>query len=83
MITFYCYSVNHQSGLQRNTFSKLSYIFNISKCAANYVISFEVYDGFIGQKDFKAMKAGKLAIRPWLSCPCNKNTLVDLPSSVD
>ena len=49
MITFYCYSVNHQSGLQRNTFSKLSYIFNISKCAANYVISFEVYDGFIGQ----------------------------------
>ena len=40
MTTFYYYSVNHQSGLQRNT----------SKCAANYVISFEVYDGFIGQK---------------------------------
>ena len=28
------------------------------------------------------MKAGKLAIRPWLSCQCNENTLVDLPSSV-
>ena len=28
------------------------------------------------------MKAGKLAIRPWLSCPYNKHTLVDLPSSV-
>ena len=51
MTTFYYCSVNHQSGLQRNTFSKLSYIFfNTSKCAANYVISFEVYDGFIGQK---------------------------------
>ena len=29
MTTFYYYSVNHQSGLQRNTFSKLSYIFLI------------------------------------------------------
>ena len=28
------------------------------------------------------MKAGKLAIWPWLSCPYNENTLVDLPSSV-
>ena len=28
------------------------------------------------------MKARKLAIWPWLSCPYNKNTLVDLPSSV-
>ena len=54
MTTFYYYSVNHQSGLQSNTFSKLSYIFfNTSKCAANYVISFEVYDGFIGQKILK------------------------------
>ena len=42
--TFYYYSV--KSGLQRNEFSKLSYIFfNTSKCAANYVISFEVYNG--------------------------------------
>ena len=54
MTTFYYYSVNHQSGLHRNTFSKLSYIFfNTSKCAANCVISFEVYDGFIGQKILK------------------------------
>jgi hypothetical protein len=28
------------------------------------------------------MKAGKLAIRPWLSCPHNEHRLVDLPSSV-
>ena len=49
MITFYYCSGNNQSGLQRSTFSKLFYIFfNTSKYAANYVISFEVYDGFIG-----------------------------------
>ena len=29
MTTFHYYSVNHQSGLQRNTFSKSSYIFLI------------------------------------------------------
>ena len=28
------------------------------------------------------MKAGKLAIGPWLSCPYNEDTLEDLPSSV-
>ena len=28
------------------------------------------------------MKAGKLAILPWLSCPYNKHRLMDLPSSV-
>ena len=28
------------------------------------------------------MKAGMLAIRPWLSCQYNENMLVDLPSSV-
>ena len=28
------------------------------------------------------MKAGKLAIRPWLSCPYNEHRLLDLPSSV-
>ena len=27
--------------------------YDTSKCAANYVISFEVYDGFIGQKILK------------------------------
>ena len=33
-------------------------------------------------KDFEAMKAGKLPIRPWLSCQYNEHTPVDLPSSV-
>ena len=37
---------------------------------------------FHGSKDFAGMKAGKLAIRPWLSCTYNENTLADLPSSV-
>ena len=27
--------------------------FNTSKCATNYVVSFEVYDGFIGQNILK------------------------------
>jgi hypothetical protein len=54
MTSFYYYSVNHQSGLQSNTFSKLSHVFLIyQKCATNYVITFEVYDGFIGQKILK------------------------------
>jgi hypothetical protein len=44
MTGFYYCSANHQSGFQ----NKLS-----SKCAANDVISFEVYDGFIGQKILK------------------------------
>ena len=34
-------------------------------------------------KDFEAMKAGKLAFRPWLICPYNENMLMDLPSSVN
>ena len=33
-------------------------------------------------KDFEAMKTGKLAIWPWLSCPYNNHTLVNLQSSV-
>ena len=37
---------------------------------------------FHGSKDFAGMKSGKLAIRPWLSCPYNENMLADLPSSV-
>ena len=31
-------------------FFLISYIFDTSKCATNCIISFEVYDGFIGQK---------------------------------
>ena len=57
----------------------LCIFFNTLKCATNYVISFKVHDGFI---DFEAMKAGKLAIWPWLSCQYNENTLMDLLSSV-
>ena len=54
MTTFYYCSVNHQSGLQRkNIFKIIIYFFNTSKCAANYVISFAVYDGFICQKVLK------------------------------
>ena len=37
---------------------------------------------FHWSKDFEAMKAGKSAIQPWLSCPYNEHTLMDLPSSV-
>ena len=50
--TFYYYSVNHQSGLQRNTLYFHIFL-NASKCAANYVISLEVDDGFIGQKSMQ------------------------------
>ena len=32
-------------------------------------------------KDFETMKAGNLAIWPWLICQYNKNTLVDLHKS--
>ena len=37
---------------------------------------------FHRSKDFEAMKAGKSAFRPWLSCPYNEHMLVDLLSSV-
>ena len=37
---------------------------------------------FHRSKDFKAMKAGKLAIWPRLSCPYSEITIMDLPSSV-
>ena len=57
--------------------------FNTSECATNYVISFEVYDSFIGLKIFEVMKAGKLAVWPWLVGRYNENTLLDLPSPVD
>ena len=54
MTSFYYCSVNHQSGLKSNTFSISSFIFfNTSKCATNYVILFEIYDGFVGQKILK------------------------------
>ena len=58
MTTFY------YSGLQRNKFLKLSYIFFKSKCAANYVILFGVYDGFIGQKSLKIWRQDSLSFGP-------------------
>ena len=58
---------------EKHIFKMITYFFNTSKCATNYVISFEVHDGFIGQ-EFEAMKAGKSAIRPWLSCQYQENT---------
>ena len=38
------------------------------------------YLWFHRSKDFEAMKAGKLAIWPWLSCQYTENILTDLPS---
>ena len=59
-------------------------IYSFNTCATNFVISFEVYDGFIsGSKNFEAMKGGKLTIQTWLSCPFSEHRLLDLPSSVD
>ena len=54
MTTFYYYSVNHQSGLQRNTFSKLSYILLIHQNVPQ-IMSFHLrlYDGYIGQNVLK------------------------------
>ena len=38
---------------EKHIFKIIIYFLNTSKCATNYVISFEVYDGFIGQKILK------------------------------
>ena len=63
--TFYYCSVNHQSGLESNTFSKSSNnFFNTSKCARNYVISFEVYDGFIGEQILKLWRQESWPLGP-------------------
>ena len=54
MTTFYYYSVNHQSGnTDKHIFKIIIYFFNTLKCAANYVIPFKIYDGFIGQTILK------------------------------
>ena len=39
---------------------KVSYIFDASKCAANYRDIFEVYDGFIGHDGFIGQKTLKI-----------------------
>ena len=38
---------------EQHIFKIIIYFFNTSKCAVDYVISFMVYDGFIGQKILK------------------------------
>ena len=38
---------------EKHIFKIIIFFFNTSKCATNCVISFEVYDGFIGQKILK------------------------------
>ena len=38
---------------EKHIFKIIIYFFDTSKCATNYVISFEVYDGFIDQKILK------------------------------
>ena len=49
---------------EKHIFKIIIYFFNTSKCAANYVISFEVYDGFIGQKILKLWRQ-----ESWPFCP--------------
>jgi hypothetical protein len=60
MTSFYYCSINHQSGLQINY--HLS--FNTSKCASNYVISYAVYDGSIGQNILKLWRQGSWPFGP-------------------
>ena len=67
---------------QDTIFQNYHIFFNTSKCATNYVITFELYDGFIWSNNFEAKKTGKSAIGPWLSCPYKEHTQVDLSSSV-
>ena len=38
---------------EQHIFKTIIYFFITSKCATNYVVSFEVYDAFIGQKILK------------------------------
>ena len=50
--------------------------FNTSKCAANYVISFEMYDGFIAQKILKLWRQESWQfsqIQPKSQFLCHKN----------
>ena len=73
---------------EKHIFKIIIYIFfNTSICAANYVISFEVFDGFIGQNFLKLWREetwpfGWGASRPWMFCQYKENRLVELPSSV-
>ena len=76
MTTLYYNSVNHQTHFQNHHM----FLLNTPKYAANDVISFEVYDGFIGQKILKLNEGRK--VPPWLFCQYNESSLVDLPCSM-
>ena len=71
MTTFYYYSVKSSIWFtDKHIFKIIIYFFNTSKCAANYIISFEVYCGFIGQKISKLWRqeiwsANIMRIRSW------------------
>ena len=74
MTTFYYNSVNHQSGLQRITYIFALYI-RICRKLCHLGLIWGICR-FHRSKDFEARKAGKTAIRPWLSCRFIEDTLV-------
>ena len=49
---------------EKHIFKIIIYFFNTSKCAANYVISFEVYDGFLGLNILKLWRQESLPFGP-------------------
>ena len=52
---------------EQHIFKIIAYFFNTSKCAADYVISFDVYHGFIGQKILKLWRQESWPFGPgWL-----------------
>ena len=48
----------------KSFFFLISYIFDTSKFATNCIISFEVYNGFIGQKILKLLRQESLPFGP-------------------
>ena len=61
---------------QKKSFQNYHIFFNTLKCAANYVISFEVYDSFIGQK---ILKLWRQESRPLAELQHTENTLMEEP----
>ena len=68
---------------EKHIFKIIIYFFNKSKCAANYVISFEVYDNFIRQKILKLWRQESRPFGPgWAANITSICSWPDLPSSV-
>ena len=65
--------------LQRNHVQNYHIFFKYIKMCCKLCLFIWGIWWFHRSKDFEAIKSGKLAIRPWLSCPY---TLMDLLSSV-